>query len=62
MHRNFNSSLPQLERVKYTETVDCFTILPFNPASNVARSKSSSCGKMTPQQVLLIVWGLHVNF
>jgi len=46
---------------QHTDTVDCFTLLVFNPASNVASSKSNSCGKMTPQQFLLTVVGLNVN-
>ena len=50
-----------LKESQYTETVDCFTILVFNSASNVARSKSNSCGKMPPQQVLLTAGGLNVN-
>jgi len=46
---------------QHKDTVDCFTLLVFNPSSNVASSKSNSCGKMPPQQVLLTVGGLNVN-
>jgi hypothetical protein len=35
-----------LKESQHTETVDCFTLLLFNPASKLATSKSSSCGKM----------------
>jgi hypothetical protein len=46
MHRNFNISLPQLERVTTYKKFDCLTFLLFNPASKIARSKSTSYGKM----------------
>jgi hypothetical protein len=35
-----------LKEPQHTETVDCFTHLLFNLVSKLARSKSSSCGKM----------------
>jgi hypothetical protein len=36
-----------LKESQNTETVDCFTLLLCNPASKLARSKSSSYGKMS---------------
>jgi len=47
-----------LKESQHTETVDCFTLLLFNPASKLARSITSSCGT---QQVKRAAVGLNVN-
>jgi hypothetical protein len=43
---NLRVACHNLKDSKHTETVDCFTLIFFNPTSKFARSQSTSCGKM----------------